>query len=324
MQKKWYDFLPAKQALNRVREPGMPFDWSLNPYRGCAHGCSFCYARAFQRFLEREADDEFQQHISIKINAAEALEAQLAKKARKTGGNLAALARRLGPVAIGTATDPYQPVESKQRITRQCLEVLKAYRVPVSITTRSPLILRDLDILTEMPDVTVNISINTTDPQVVRNLEPASPLPGQRLQALRKLTEHGIRAGVFAAPILPCLTDSWKTLDDLFAAAKANGAAFVMTSLLRLTPDVKAWFFQILQERYPERFNTYLALYRGTCAPGEYAAAVRRRIDRLRRKYDMPAGLPATSQPPDNRQSGRRHPAAFSQAAEPVQLSLPI
>jgi DNA repair photolyase len=309
---KRYDTLTAKQALNRVKLPRMPFDWSLNPYRGCAHGCSFCYARAFQSFLGRGADDEFQRHISVKANAAEALERQLTAQARKVGGDLNLLARRIGPVAVGTATDPYQPIEGKAEITRQCLQVLQAYRITVSITTRSPLILRDLDLLKEMPGLTVNISLNTVDAALTRKLEPGSPLPMKRLEALRKLSESGIHAGVFAAPILPALTDSYAALDALFAAARDSGARFVMTSLLRLTPDVKAWFFRTLQEQVPERLNAYRALYRGTYAPEGYAEAIGRRIDRLRRKYGMPAAAPAPRE--------ESEPAA----PEAVQLTLPF
>jgi DNA repair photolyase len=292
----------------------MPFDRSLNPYRGCAHGCSFCYARAFQSFLGRGADDEFQRHISIKANAAEALERELAAQAGRVGGDLDRLARRIGPVAVGTATDPYQPIEGKAGITRQCLQVLRKYRIVASITTRSPLILRDLDVLRDMPGLTVNISLNTVDAKLTRKLEPASPMPMKRLEALRRLTESGIHAGVFAAPILPALTDSYAALDALFAAAKAHGARFVATSLLRLSPDVKAWFFRTLAEQFPERLNAYRALYRGAYAPEGYAETIRRRVERLRAKYGLPAFAPAPLPRTDE------EPAA----AEAVQLTLPF
>ncbi|WP_228268274.1 SPL family radical SAM protein, partial [Klebsiella pneumoniae] len=141
----------------------MPFSWSINPYRGCFHGCSFCYARATHRFLDMKADDSFQNHIFVKSNAAESLEKQLEKLAKKYGRNPDVLAQQVGLVAIGTATDPYQPVEGKAKLTRECLKVLAKYQVPTTITTRSPLVLRDLDLLRQMPIVSINVSISTLD-----------------------------------------------------------------------------------------------------------------------------------------------------------------
>ncbi|MBW7460241.1 radical SAM protein, partial [Paenibacillus sepulcri] len=174
----------------------MPFEWSINPYRGCTHGCSFCYARAFQSFIGREADDEFQNRITIKQNAAEALEAQLAKKAKKFGGDLDAAADQIGLIAIGTATDPYQPIEGKAMITREILKVLAKYRILTSITTRSPLILRDLDLLSEMRISSINISINTLRADVTRKMEPATPFPAKRLETVEALMKRDIRAGI--------------------------------------------------------------------------------------------------------------------------------
>lgn len=284
---KRYESTQTKQTLNRVQEERMPFDWSINPYRGCAHGCSFCYARAFQSFLGLGAEDEFQNRILIKENAAEALEAQLAKLAIKYGGRPEAAGARIGKVAIGTATDPYQPVEAKAKITRACLEVLAKYQVPTTITTRSPLILRDMDVMSRMRSVSVNISLNTLDPSIVRNLEPETPAPAQRLETLHALAEGGIHAGVFIAPVLPGLTDSEDALGTLIREAKTHDAKFAMVSVLRLSPDVKSWYYQALQRSYPQLLPDYLKRYSGSRAKKSYVNEVHERAERLLRTYGL-------------------------------------
>ncbi|WJH32604.1 radical SAM protein [Paenibacillus sp. CC-CFT747] len=193
-----YDRITTKQILNRVTTPSMPFEWSINPYRGCQHGCSFCYARAFHSFLGMDYDDTFQNHILIKENAAASLEAQLAKMAKTKGG-----LKQIGRIAIGTATDPYQPAEAAEKLTRQCLEVLMRYPVPLTITTRSPLVLRDLDLLKRLPVLSVNFSLQTMNTEVWKAMEPSTPSPAKRLEAVQALTQAGIPVGVFMAPILP-------------------------------------------------------------------------------------------------------------------------
>jgi DNA repair photolyase len=295
-----YETTVTKQTLNRVTAPSMPFAWSINPYRGCAHGCSFCYARKFQSFLGRGADDQFQRHIVVKANAAEALEAQLSRLLRKYGGDREALGRHIGEVAIGTATDPYQPVESRARLTRECLKVLAKYRVPTSITTRSPLILRDLDIIAEMNVKQVNVSINTLRGDLVRKLEPASPLPAKRLEVVAELSARGVRAGIFAAPVLPCLTDSASDLEALFRAAKAHDASFAHASLLRLSRDVKPWFMRVLEQHFPHLRNAYTRLYAGENACEAYARPKRKMIEALLKKYGFIHEKPAASNAPES------------------------
>lgn len=242
MAQRVYESVAAKNTMNKVKEPRMPFDWSINPYRGCSHGCSFCYARATHTFLGMSADDSFQNHILLKSNAAEALELQLSKLARKHGGDLKRVAREVGLVAIGTATDPYQPIEAKSQITRECLKVLAAYQIPTTITTRSPLIVRDLDLLREMNITSINFSASTMDKEVTRRLEPETPIPEKRLEAVQQLAENGLTAGIFMAPILPYLTDSDESLNNLIVNAKQHRTAFVMPSILRLKPEVKEWW----------------------------------------------------------------------------------
>ncbi|GGD47918.1 SPL family radical SAM protein [Paenibacillus nasutitermitis] len=268
MAQKTYEYATAKQTLNKVTAKSMPFEWSVNPYRGCAHGCSFCYARAFQSFIGRDAEDEFQNHITIKHNGAQALEVQLARNAKKFGGDLEAAANHIGQVTVGTATDPYQPIESKEMITRESLKVLAKYRISTSITTRSPLILRDLDLLQEMRISAVNISINTLRADITRKMEPASPFPAKRLETVETLERHGIRTGIFIAPILPCLTDASSDLEQLIAAARNHRASFAHASPLRLSPDVKAWYMHVLELHFPRLLPAYRTLFPGT---GAYA-----------------------------------------------------
>jgi DNA repair photolyase len=284
---KTFEYVKAKQTLNKVKAERMPFDWSINPYRGCAHGCSFCYARAFQGYIGMGVD-EFQNHILIKENAAEALEAQLARMAKRIGGDPGRVGSTIGLVNIGTATDPYQPIEGKQEITRQCLKVLAKYQVPTSITTRSPLILRDLDVLAEVPITSINISINTLNASLTRKLEPATPFPLKRLETVQTLNNRGIRAGAFVAPILPLITDSEEDLEALLAAVKAHQSAFVMTSVLRLSAEVKPWYYQTLQTHFPQLRSDYLKLYKGGAyASKDYLEAILVRTDQLIQKYDL-------------------------------------
>ncbi|CAM3373232.1 SPL family radical SAM protein [Marinicrinis lubricantis] len=283
---KTYESITTKQTMTRVKEERMPFDWSINPYRGCAHGCSFCYARGFQAFIQHGADDEFQNHIMMKMNAAEALEAQLAKLAARFKYDIDAVGRYVGAVAIGTATDPYQPVEGKSKLTRECLKVLAKYRIRTSITTRSPLILRDLDLITVMPPhISVNISMNTLDAKLTRTLEPGSPLPAKRLETIEQLVQHGVDTTLFLAPILPFLTDSEEQLEAVFEAARKSGASSVMTSVLRLSPDVKKGYYNMLKQHFPDKLPGYYRLYSGAYSTKAYQESIHRLTDELRRKY---------------------------------------
>ncbi len=296
MTTKTVEPIQVKQMLNRVKEERMPFTWSINPYRGCAHGCSFCYARAFQSFIGMGAQDEFQNHLFVKTNAAEALERQLAATARRLRLRPEETGANVGTVAIGTATDPYQPLEAQAKLTRACLEVLAKYRVPTTVTTRSPLILRDKDLLREMNITSINISINTLDAEATRKLEPAAPLPAKRLETVEELASCGIPTGVFLAPILPFLTDSDESLEALFAAAKSRNAVFAMNAVLRLTPDVKQWFYLTLERHYPELVASYAKLYRGAYAEQQYLSALKARVRALAGKYGLSGNVPEQPQ----------------------------
>nr|WP_010491688.1 radical SAM protein [Paenibacillus elgii] len=295
-----YEPVRAKQLLNPVKTPSMPFDWSINPYRGCQHGCSFCYARSTHAFLGMETDDTFQHHILYKDNAPEALQAQVERMLRAKGGR-----SRLGRIAIGTATDPYQPLEGRLKLTRQCLEVLAAYRLPVSITTRSPLILRDIDLLRKLPGSSVNISLNTLDKRIWRSFEPMSPAPAQRIKALQGLRLEGIEAGIFMAPILPFLTDQAEDMEQVVEQAAEAKACFVMGSVLRLnTAEVKSWFFGTLREAYPRLVGLYADWYgHSPTAPKAYREQIRSQLVRLLERAGIPAYMPESGAKPTQAES---------------------
>jgi DNA repair photolyase len=287
----------------------MPFDWSLNPYRGCQHGCSFCYARATHRFLDLACDDTFQHHILYKENAVQALEEQL----KQMAGFRHSL-HQMGLVAIGTATDPYQPIEGKLRLTRQCLELLARYQVPISITTRSPLILRDIDLLKKCNLVSINISINTLNREVWRMLEPASPHPKQRMKTVGRLVKESLPAGIFLAPIIPFLTDRGHDLEQVISSARAEGARFVMPSYLRLNaPEVKTWFMGILKQRYPSLIKHYKQLYQNNgLLPHTYRQRIDRHIETLLHQYQFSSGTNLEKEKRDERRGKNPEQLSFA------------
>ncbi|MCZ8518131.1 MULTISPECIES: SPL family radical SAM protein [Paenibacillus] len=310
--KTTYEPLQAKQILNAVKAPSMPFDWSINPYRGCQHGCSFCYARSTHAFLGLGTDDAFQHQILYKANAGETLDTQLNKMLRVRGGR----EKLSGRIAIGTATDPYQPIESREKLTRRCLEVLASHGIPVSITTRSPLILRDLDLLRLMPGSSVNISLNTMNGEVWRSFEPMTPSPVKRLAALARLRDAGVTAGIFLAPILPYLTDQDEELEAVVAGCQEHDASFLMGSPLRLsTQEVKSWFFGTLREHYPRLVSGYARLYDGSGYPSvTYRREIRARLQSLLEKYGI------TPFRHDPQQAPAPHPDTAASEA-PIQLA---
>ncbi|PTX55128.1 DNA repair photolyase [Melghirimyces profundicolus] len=306
---RWFPARP-KSVLNRVTDKRMPFKWSINPYRGCGHGCHFCYARATHVWLGFHADDSFRNNIYVKRDAASVLRSELKRGKWKGGG-----------IAIGTATDPYQQLEGKLGITRSILEVLREFGIPCGITTRSPLILRDLDLLQKMKVTSVNVSISTLDETIWKKTEPSSPHPRQRLKTVRELNRAGVPAGVFLAPILPYLTDSEVQLKSLVEAAAEHEARFVVPSVLRLRPEVKSWFFRQMHPAFPGVYPSLVRLYQdGARAPEDYRSALLERVGRLAEE----AGLP-TRIPPQEEQEGPRSSLSGQKPATgeaPVQLSL--
>jgi DNA repair photolyase len=276
--------LAVRTALNSPAATHMGF-WSLNPYIGCEFGCTYCYARDTHRWtLERMGGGpsdhpSFERDILVKSNLADALVRTLdpAKLAGQT-------------LAIGTATDPYQPAERRFRLTRQALETLMAYRgIRLGITTKSPLVVRDIDLLKklgERHEVSVNLSIATLDPRLARRLEARSAVPAARLRAVRQLTGAGIRTGVFVMPILPCITDGRRELDALLAAAKEAGARFASWSALRLGPAARRHFLPHLAREFPELVERYERHYaRHDTAGWAYRKALQARFHSLLRKH---------------------------------------
>jgi DNA repair photolyase len=244
---------PCKVALNRVR--GMPFGWSLNPYMGCVHRCTFCYVRAFEKRADRPSDDRYGTSIRVKVNVAEVLRRELARRTWSGEG-----------IAIGAATDPYQPAEGRYRLTRACLKVLAGAANPFGIITRGPLVVRDVDVLVEAArraEVSVTFSVPTLDLAVWRATEPGTAPPRQRLRALRTLVDAGIRASVGMAPILPGISDSPEQLGEVVRAARAAGACGIWANLLYLKPGTREHFLEGLSRDWPELLPGYEQLYEG-------------------------------------------------------------
>ncbi len=231
----------ARTIISYNESPDVPFDRSINPYRGCEHGCSYCFARPSHAWLGLSPGIDFETRLFYKPNAAELLRKALSKRRY-----------RCQPIALGINTDAYQPVERKLKITRQILEVLQAFQHPVSIVTKSALIERDVDILGEMAQkhlASVAISIPTLDNRLANKLEPRATAPQRRLETVRCLSEAGIPTSVFVAPLIPVLTDH--ELESIMAQGREAGAVFAMYILLRLPHEVKDLFLEWLNEHAP-------------------------------------------------------------------------
>lgn len=263
----------AKSVINAV--PGMPFKWSINPYRGCYHQCRFCYARRTHTYLEADGMKQWGSKIYVKVNAAAVVRSEVSKRSWKHEH-----------VAIGTATDPYQPLEGTYRITRGILEALRDYHTPAGIITRSPLIVRDIDVLQSLARTAgagVSVSIATMDDALAREIEPTVAPPRQRLRAVRMLADAGIDVSVALAPVLPGITDAREQLEAVVREARAAGARRVWHNTLNLHDVTRNEFFRYLKEHRPEMIAQYADLYRGKYAP----RAISEEIDaRVHAAYD--------------------------------------
>ncbi len=281
-----YYEVKSKTVLNQVRSPHLPFELSLNPYLNCEMGCTYCYARDFSR--KRNASGSFDRDVYVKSDAATTLRREL-RRLEQSG--------QLGkPLAIGTATDPYQPIERKRRVTRAVLEALADRGgVVVSVTTKSDLVLRDIDVLQELGKtgyVRVNVTITSPDRDLCRSLEPRAPTPRKRLDAVEELNRAGIPAGVFCMPILPDITDRSRDLRLLMCEAKAAGALYFSTRVLELRRGVRPAFFEWLQQERPGLVTRYRRRYAdGPNPPEEISRRIEQMVNSLRAQYHLSADL---------------------------------
>ena len=268
-----YRIEPCKSALTQVR--GMPFRWSINPYMGCVHRCTFCYVRHFEQRADRPSDDRYGRSIRVKPNIADVLRRELARASWNRD-----------EVALGTATDPYQPAEGRFRLTRACLVELDAAWTPYSIVTRGPLVVRDIDVLQQASGragAEVFLSLPTLDERVWRTTEPGTAPPASRLEAVRRLAAAGIDVGVGIAPILPGLSDDPAQLEAVVRAAREAGARTIWASVVHLRPGVREHFLEALARDWPEEVARYEALfasraYLGVATTGPILEPVRRAL----------------------------------------------
>ena len=276
-----YFALPCRSALNRESSGRMPFAWTINPYRGCEFGCKYCYARYTHEFMEMWDGKDFEQKIYAKVEAPELLRAEL-RQAKDKGL----------PIALGTATDPYQPAEKQFEITRRMLTVFLEFEgLEFSITTKGVLVLRDLDLLRRVSArhrFSVHMTVTTHDERLARLLEPKAPPPAKRLEAVKQLSQAGIRTGVNAMPILPGLNDSEKHLDPLARAASQAGAKFLYGNILFLTPSAMKQFMPFMEKEFPRLVKSYHRLYAHSAyLNGEYKTRMTKLLAGLRTRYGL-------------------------------------
>jgi DNA repair photolyase len=257
----WQEFMPsrpqtsvvdeqARSIISRNDSPDIPFDQSINPYRGCEHGCIYCYARPTHEYLNLSAGLDFETRLTVKSNAAEALQRELAKPGYV-----------VSPINLGASTDPYQPIERRYTITRKIIEVLARVRHPLSIVTKNALVVRDIDLLAPMALAglaQVFISVTTLDNHLASQLEPRASAPHARLRAVAELAAAGIPVGVFVAPVIPAISDS--ELEAVMAAAREAGATTISYTLVRLPYQVAPLFREWLDVHFPQRAGHVMSL----------------------------------------------------------------
>ena len=283
-----YREVEVKSALNAVK--GMPFDWSLNPFLGCAHACTYCFSRAYHaRYREKNVGTDFDSNVEVRVNIAEVLRKELRR-------------RREGSLAIGTATDPYQPIEGKYQLTRRCLEALLDYPMPTGIVTKGPLVVRDIDVLKkldEKTELTVYFSVPCVDAEIVRKTDPGTAPPRQRLRALRMLREAGIDAAVLCMPVLPGISDSEESLDAAARAASDAGATAFRHRPLKIDVEIEDYYYDFLATEFPLAVPRYNALYQGGVHPAkEYERELEDRVKRVRARYEFHERPARPARPP--------------------------
>jgi DNA repair photolyase len=285
----------CKSALNHVPSASaMPFDWTVNPYRGCSHACVYCFARGTHEYLELDAGRDFDTQVVVKVNVAEVLQKELRRGSWQHE-----------PVMLGTNTDPYQRAEGRYRLMPGIVSALTESGTPFSILTKGTLLRRDLPLLREAAAsvrVSLAMSIAVFDDELQHIIEPGTPTAAARLETVRAATEAGFPVTVFLMPIIPHLTDSIAAIDDALTRIKAAGATRVVYGALHLRPGAKQWFMQWLGQQHPELVSSYLGLYPGASAtaPKAYRAWLAKRVRPLLRVHgldgraedDHPRGTP--------------------------------
>ncbi len=301
-----YQEITCRSALNPVQ--GMPFKWTLNAYRGCTHACHYCFARRYQTQFGLGPDDHFSSIIFVKTNLLEVLRRELDKPSWVRE-----------QVAVGTATDPYQPIEGYYKLTRGSLEALLAARTPVGLVTKGPMVVRDADLLGALgrtAGCTVYMSVPTVDEAAWRALEPGTAHPLQRLRAVRRLRDAGVNAGVLMSPVVPGFTTQPAKLEATIKAIADHGAAFMGANVMYLKEGTRDHFMAFLDRQFPEMVERYGRLYAGAHASADYVKAVGAVIDGLQQRYAVgrrafrAPSEPAGGEAPD-KESGA-HQAAFS------------
>jgi DNA repair photolyase len=281
-----YFELPARSYLARCNNPRVPFRWMINPYRGCEFGCKYCYARYTHEFMELRTPDDFERKIFAKEFDASRFLDEL---------------RRLPPgesIAMGTATDPYQPAERRYEVTRRMLQAFaRVGGLRLGITTKSDLVARDIDLLREIAHrnyVMVAVTVTTIDPSLARLMEPMAPRPDLRLAAVRELSRAGLRTTVSCSPVLPLINDSEAALDNLASAAAAAGASRLFANVLFLKPSAWAVFLPFLEREFPGLVRRYRERFeKAAYLRGAYPETIRERIDRIRARHGFDCCDPA-------------------------------
>jgi DNA repair photolyase len=288
--------LEVRSILNKSTSKRLRWiAWSINPYRGCEFGCKYCYARYTHEFMELRDSADFEDRIYAKSEVGQILRREL-RRLRPTGG-----------IAIGTATDPYQPAERRFKRTRAILEAFAEHTgLTIHITTKSDLVTRDVPLLKEIArknDFSVNMTITTLDTSLARELEPRAPRPDLRLKAVRALSEAGITAGVFPNPIMPLITDQEPRLDRLAKAARDHGATYFGGGVLFLQPCSRRVFLPFVEQRFPHLLRRYQERYEASAyLKGAYRDMIRDRISTIRNRYGLAAGPPHTEMEPEQPQ----------------------
>jgi len=297
--------LPVRSLLNRCTAPRMPFTWTINPYRGCEFACKYCYARYTHEFMEMRDGVEFEQKIFVKQHAAELLRQELHQV--KTGEE----------IAIGTATDPYQPAEKKFEVTRGILEEFARHRgFEIGIVTKSNLVLRDIELLQQVAKsnkLFVNLTITTLNADLARILEPRAPRPDMRLDAVRRLNQAGVDAGVICAPVMPGITDSPRDLEKLVRAAADAGGKYIFANSLFLKPCSAAVFLPFLEKEFPQLVESYKKRYQDRAfLSSPYRKRLSQLMARLRQKYGIRSDY--------DRYSQRSHPVISDEDGSQLRL----